>query len=118
MSHPPATFTQEPGLQEITPTYGELVIDISTSSDGPTPPWSLVKVDRDLNRIYLAASSSDCVTPTKVRIEQRSTSITLSVVGVGGTGPCTLEKKTMIGYVQPKSPIGNRTILGDTPNAP
>jgi hypothetical protein len=94
------------------------VIDTSTSSDGPTLPWSLVKVDRDLKRIYLAASSSGCVTPTKVRIQERSPSITLTVVGVGGTGPCTLEKKTMIGYVQPKSPIGNRTILGDTTYTP
>jgi len=91
--------------------------DESTSADlndGPTVPWSLVRVDRDLNRIYLAASSSGCVTPTKVRIGETSTSITLTVVGVGGTEPCTREKTTMIGYVTSKSPLGNRTILGNT----
>jgi len=71
-------------VQEITPTYNELVIDTSTSNDGPTLPWSLVRVDRDLNRIYLTASNSDCVFPKKVRLEETSTSITLTVVGVGG----------------------------------
>jgi hypothetical protein len=101
-------------VQEITPTHNELVIDTSASNDGPTLPWSLVRVDRDLNRIYLAASNSGCVTPTKVRIEETSTSITLTVVGVGGKEPCTAEGVTMIGYVTPKSPIGTRNIQGDT----
>ena len=111
---PSAGVTQAPEVQKITPTYNELVIDTSTSNDGPTLPWSLVKVDRDLNRIYLTASSSDCVLPKKVRIEETSTSITLTVVGVGGKGPCTAQQVTMFGYVTPKSPIGNRNIQGDT----
>src|SRR5450830_1603957 len=83
-SQPSAPVAQAPGVQEITPTYNELVIDTSTSNDGPTLPWSLVRVDRDLNRIYLTASNSDCVFPKKVRLEETSTSITLTVVGVGG----------------------------------
>ena len=101
-------------MQGITPTYKELVIDTSTSNDGPTLPWALVRVDRDLNRIYLTASNSDYVFPTRARIEETSTSITLTVVGVGGKGACTAQKVTMFGYVTSKIPIGNRSIQGDT----
>jgi hypothetical protein len=101
-------------VQELTPAPGPWPLDTSTSNAGPTLPWSLVKVDRDLNRIYLTASNSNCVFPKKVRIKETSTSITLTVVGVGGKEPCTAQKVTRFGYVTPKSPIGNRNIRGDT----
>lgn len=115
-SQPTAGVTQGPGAGQITPTYNELVIDTSASNDGPTLPWSLVKVDRDLNRVYLTASNSDCVFPTKVRVEETTTSITLTVVGVGvgGKTPCTAQAVTMFGYVTPVSPLGDRTIQGQT----
>lgn len=101
-------------MHKITPTYHELVIDTSTSNDRPTLPWALVRVDRDLNRIYLTASNSECVFPQRVRIQETPTSMTLTVVGVGGKEPCTAQKATMFGYVTTKSPIGNRKIAGNT----
>lgn len=112
---PSTVVSPVPSVQTLTPTYGELLVDTSTSETGPTLPWSLIRVDRDLDRIYLSASNSGCVFPTKVRMEETVTSITLTVVGIGGAGPCTLQAVAIFGYVTTRDPIGNRTIDGNTP---
>ena len=102
--------TTSPG--QLHPLYSELPSDHRFDVPKVTLPWSLLKVDRDLDRIYLSSSQSGCVIPKKVRVTETSTSISLAVVGSAGREPCTEQKKTLIGYIKPLAPIADRAIEG------
>jgi hypothetical protein len=109
----PASQEPRPGFSTTTvpaPLGDALTVDTSSSNAAPTLPWSLVRVDRSNNRIYLSSTSVMCTVPTKVHLSESSASITISVIGDSSAAPCTAQNLTMIGYVVTQTPIGDRTI--------
>jgi hypothetical protein len=99
------------GVSTIKPEYRELPVEASTEP-GETVPWHLIKVDLQENRIYLSASSKGCITPNKVRLTETDTSIEITVTGLNGREPCTMQHVTLLGYVHVDS-IGQRQIRGN-----
>ena len=79
---------------------------------GASLPWSLIRVDRADNRIYLSVSGPGnlCTTPTGVQVDETAQTVTIRAVGRSTDGPCTAQKITMIGYVATKAPIDARRI--------
>jgi len=109
---PSMRFPDQSGIATIVPDYQELPVDQNT---GPaaTVPWHLIRVDHQENRIYLSASSAGCSTPEKVRLTESTATIAITVAGTGGSGPCTMQSQTLVGYVQVGS-IGERQITGNS----
>jgi hypothetical protein len=106
------SFPEQSGIATIVPDYQELPVDQTT---GPTAtvPWHLLRVDHQENRIYLSASSAGCSTPEKVRLTESPATIAITVTGTGGSGPCTMQSLTLVGFVHVVS-IGDRQITGNS----
>lgn len=114
-SHVPSSSAP---INTIKPTYAELPLASSAdTSRGEPVPWTLIKVDRARDHIYLSATGSDCVIPRSVSLKETSTSITVAVVGspnITDGSACTEQRVTLIGYVTSSDPIGGRTITGNS----
>lgn len=108
------SFPAQPGLATIVPVpdYQELPVD-KTTGPAATVPWHLIRVDRQENRIYLSASSVGCSTPEKVRLTESPATITITMTGTSTSGPCTMESRTLVGYVHVDK-IGDRQITGNS----
>jgi hypothetical protein len=96
-------------IETITPQYTELSIDRNTQLT-ETVPWELIKVDRQENRVYLSASTTECRNPDKVRVSESASEIRITVTS-RGKEPCTMQYLTLIGYVQLEA-IGDRQVIG------
>jgi len=94
------------------PTGVALPIVAGSAKSGASLPWSLIRVDRADNRIYLSVTGPGnlCTTPTGVQVDETAQTVTIRAVGRSTDGPCTAQKITMIGYVAPKAPIDARRI--------
>ena len=82
------------------------------ATSGPYLPWNLVRVDRQLNRIYLTVSDGPgCTIPQRLAVSETATAVTLTVVGATLTEPCTAEARVTTGYVQLPTALGDRQVL-------
>jgi hypothetical protein len=100
------------GVQTITPASNELTVDTTSGAAGPNVPWTLVKIDKVNNRIYLSAGQISCVMPDTVHLQETPSEIVLSVTGKPASAPCAAQKVTLVGYVQLSDPVGGRRIVG------
>ncbi|MGC5168587.1 hypothetical protein [Luteimicrobium sp. DT211] len=78
-------------------------------------PWSLDRVDRSRDRVYLVTSNVGCSTPRAAVVAGTASSVTVEVVGSSGKGPCTEKLETLSTYVELPSPLDGRDVLGARP---
>jgi len=82
------------------------------ATSGPYLPWNLVRVDRRLNRVYLAVSGGPgCTIPQRLAVSETAAAVTLTVVGATLSEPCSAEARTTMGYVQLPTALGDRQVL-------
>lgn len=118
-SGPAMTGTSAPSSPSASPPQQSLLdqpfpVDTAGSAHGPYVPWTLIRVDPNENRIYLSAESHDCVQPSAAHLSETSTTITVEVEGAStanASGVCTLESRTLVGWITPQSPVAARQIL-------
>lgn len=109
----PKPWNPRPSTSAIpAPTGVALPIVAGSAKSGLSLPWSLIQIDRADNRIYLSVTGPGnlCTTPTGVQVDETAQTVTIRAVGRSTDGPCTAQKMTMIGYVTPQAPIGDRQI--------
>ncbi len=107
-SSPPSAKPMLP-IATITPQYTELPVDRSTDP-AETVPWQPIEVDRQENKVYLSACTTECRNPDTVRVSESASEIRITVTS-RGKEPCTMQYLTLIGYVQFDA-IGDRQITG------
>jgi hypothetical protein len=100
------------GIQTITAASNEIRVDTTSGSAGANVPWTLVRIDKVNNRIYLSAGQISCVMPDTVHLQETSSEIVLSVTGKPASAPCAAQKVTLAGYVQLSVPVDGRRIVG------
>jgi hypothetical protein len=100
------------GVQTITAASNEIRVDTTSGSAGANVPWTLVRIDKVNNRIYLSAGQISCVMPDTVHLQETSSEIVLSVTGKPASAPCAAQKVTLAGYVQLSVPVDGRRIVG------
>ena len=109
----PKPWNPRPSTRAIpAPTGVALPIVAGSAKSGPSLPWSLIRVDRADNRVYLSVTGPGnlCNTPTGVQVDETAQTVTIRAVGRSTDDPCTTQKMTMIGCVAPQAPIGDRQI--------
>ncbi|GAA4189748.1 hypothetical protein GCM10022288_18050 [Gryllotalpicola kribbensis] len=116
--NPPSTSVGQPTgnssvpATPLTVSGGPLPMSVGAPpSDEATVPWTLEKVDRAANRIYLVASKQGCVTPSRVAITDTSTQVVIAVTGRKADSPCTGDARTLFGYITPPTAIGDRRVV-------
>ncbi|MBB6406656.1 hypothetical protein HNP00_003996 [Arthrobacter sp. AZCC_0090] len=97
-----------------TPTSTNAGMPIETGPEDGSPilPWTLNRIDDTDNRVYLTTSNFECSAPNRARIAETAETITITILGTPNKGPCTQQLNTLITFVQLKSSIGSRKILG------
>lgn len=84
---------------------------VAAPVDGPRLSWDLVRVDPEQDRVYLTVSKQGCTIPQEVEFSETATTVTLAVVGVELSEPCTADARALTGYVQLPTALGDRQVL-------
>ncbi|MEU4213994.1 hypothetical protein [Actinoplanes sp. NPDC026623] len=110
----PGHTTEPAGPTRAAPSGGAIRVDdqpiptVASAASGQVPlPWRLIRVDPAQNRIYVDVTSQNCSSPQAVVVEESATTITLTALGTQPpTGACAGEKRSLVGYVTPRDPVG------------
>lgn len=77
-------------------------------------PWRLVRVDDRANRIYLAASTHDCVTPSYAVVTEHPDRVVVAVFGDQRSARsgefCNTSRTALVGYVTAASGLQSRKV--------
>ena len=69
-------------------------------------------MDRRANRVYLTVSDgSGCTIPEELAFSETASAVRLTVVGASLSEPCGAEARTITGYVQLPTALGDRQVL-------
>lgn len=84
----------------------------AASADQAPLAWQLIRVDEEHDRVFLDIASKNCSSPQAVVVKEDTRTITITALGAKPPAQaCAADRKDLVGYVEPREPIGGRKIL-------
>lgn len=112
---PTTESSAPPPPSSAAPTAGPIPTVGAVPPGWEAVPGAVQRIDRSASKIFLTATPTDCVLPTKVSVIPSTTEIKITAIGrsPAKTGPCTLQKITLVGYIYLPPGADDRKIVYD-----